>query len=145
MALRPAPRRAARLHPIAVADAARVRRLRRQSPIRQYGQRLARRPCLADRDGLREPPTTEAARTSSLRRCDGRRPGARRGGRIAGDYRAPIERVAIIDVEAFDWNCPQHITPRFTLEEVEVASRPLRDRIAALEAQLRAARPPAAD
>jgi len=53
--------------------------------------------------------------------------------------------VAIIDVEAFDWNCPQHITPRFTLEEVEVASRPLRDRIAALEAQLRAARPPAAD
>ncbi len=61
------------------------------------------------------------------------------------DYRAPIERVAIIDVEAFDWNCPQHITPRFTLEEVEVASRPLRDRIAALEAQLRAARPPAAD
>jgi predicted pyridoxine 5'-phosphate oxidase superfamily flavin-nucleotide-binding protein len=29
-------------------------------------------------------------------------------------YRARPERVAIIDVEAFDWNCPQHITPRPT-------------------------------
>lgn len=27
-------------------------------------------------------------------------------------YRARVERVAVIDVEAFDWNCPQHITPR---------------------------------
>lgn len=32
-------------------------------------------------------------------------------------YRARIERVALIDVQAFDWNCPQHITPRYTLEE----------------------------
>ena len=41
-------------------------------------------------------------------------------------YRARLERVAVFEVEAFDWNCPQHITPRFTLEEVESASRPLR-------------------
>ena len=27
-------------------------------------------------------------------------------------YRARIERVIVIRVEAFDWNCPQHITPR---------------------------------
>lgn len=27
-------------------------------------------------------------------------------------YPARIERIAIFDVEAFDWNCPQHITPR---------------------------------
>ncbi|GAG91209.1 unnamed protein product, partial [marine sediment metagenome] len=33
------------------------------------------------------------------------------------DYRARIERVVIIDVEAFDWNCPQHITRRYTEEE----------------------------
>jgi len=28
------------------------------------------------------------------------------------------ERAITISVEAFDWNCPQHITPRFTEEEV---------------------------
>jgi predicted pyridoxine 5'-phosphate oxidase superfamily flavin-nucleotide-binding protein len=51
-------------------------------------------------------------------------------------YRARPERVAVIEVEAFDWNCPQHITPRYTLEEVERATQPLRERIAALEAAL---------
>ncbi len=35
------------------------------------------------------------------------------------DYRARVERGMVIKVEAFDWNCPQHITPRFTLEEAE--------------------------
>lgn len=35
----------------------------------------------------------------------------------AASYRARIERAVIITVEAFDWNCPQHITPRYTLEE----------------------------
>jgi predicted pyridoxine 5'-phosphate oxidase superfamily flavin-nucleotide-binding protein len=33
------------------------------------------------------------------------------------DYRARIERVVYIDVAAFDWNCPQHITPRYTEAE----------------------------
>lgn len=32
-------------------------------------------------------------------------------------YRARIERIAFIDVEAFDWNCPQHITQRYTESE----------------------------
>ena len=27
-------------------------------------------------------------------------------------YRARIERVGVIEVEAFDWNCPQHIPAR---------------------------------
>jgi predicted pyridoxine 5'-phosphate oxidase superfamily flavin-nucleotide-binding protein len=54
-------------------------------------------------------------------------------------YKARIERLALIDVVAFDWNCPQHITRRFTLDEVEAAARPLRERIARLEAQLGAA------
>lgn len=36
-------------------------------------------------------------------------------------YRARIERAVVISVEAFDWNCPQHITPRFT--EAEFAAR----------------------
>ena len=34
-------------------------------------------------------------------------------------YRARIERAVVITVEAFDWNCPQHITPRYTQAEVE--------------------------
>jgi uncharacterized protein len=34
-------------------------------------------------------------------------------------YDSPIERIYRIDLVAFDWNCPQHITPRFTLEEIE--------------------------
>jgi len=36
---------------------------------------------------------------------------------------------------AFDWNCPQHITPRFTMEEVRVINQPLYERIAKLEAE----------
>jgi predicted pyridoxine 5'-phosphate oxidase superfamily flavin-nucleotide-binding protein len=35
----------------------------------------------------------------------------------ADDYRAHIERVVVIDVAAFDWNCPQHITRRYTEKE----------------------------
>lgn len=35
------------------------------------------------------------------------------------DYRAPVERGMLIQVEAFDWNCPQHITPRFTEAEIQ--------------------------
>ena len=59
---------------------------------------------------------------------------------VSPGYEAKVERVATIDVAAFDWNCPQHITQRFTLEQVEAASRPLRERIAQLEEQLRAAK-----
>jgi predicted pyridoxine 5'-phosphate oxidase superfamily flavin-nucleotide-binding protein len=51
-------------------------------------------------------------------------------------YEAKIERAVRVRVEGFDWNCPQHITPRFTLEEVERAVTPLRERVAALELRL---------
>ncbi|HSA89133.1 MAG TPA: pyridoxamine 5'-phosphate oxidase family protein [Burkholderiales bacterium] len=37
-------------------------------------------------------------------------------------YRARVEHVALIDVEAFDWNCPQHITERFTRAEFAAMS-----------------------
>ncbi len=56
-------------------------------------------------------------------------------------YRAKLERIFRLRLEAFDWNCPQHITPRFTEQEVTKAVRPLRDRLAQLEtenAELRA-------
>jgi len=51
-----------------------------------------------------------------------------------------VERIFVIEVLSYDWNCSQHITPRFTEEEVEVAVEPLRQRIAELEKQLAAAR-----
>ena len=51
-------------------------------------------------------------------------------------YGAVVERAVRIHVEGFDWNCPQHITPRFTVDEVEQTVRPLRERVAELEAQL---------
>jgi hypothetical protein len=47
-----------------------------------------------------------------------------------------VERVFVIDVLSYDWNCSQFITPRYTVEEVEVAVKPLRERIAELEAEL---------
>ena len=52
------------------------------------------------------------------------------------NYRGRVERVAVIEVEAFDWNCPQHITPRFTEAEMRSVVQPLHDRIAELEAKL---------
>lgn len=51
-------------------------------------------------------------------------------------YKARIERAFVIDVEAFDWNCPQHITPRYSLAEIEPAIAKLRLRIAELEQEL---------
>lgn len=35
------------------------------------------------------------------------------------EYGASVERAVVLDVVAFDWNCPQHITQRYTLEEAE--------------------------
>jgi hypothetical protein len=52
------------------------------------------------------------------------------------DYRARIERAFLITVEGFDWNCPQHITERYTREEMDAATAPLSARIAELEAEL---------
>ena len=49
-----------------------------------------------------------------------------------------VERMFLIRVTGFDWNCPKYITPRFTADEVERAAAPLRNRIAELEAQLNA-------
>src|ERR1700722_1484774 len=40
-----------------------------------------------------------------------------------------IERVYVIRIEAFDWNCPQHITPRFTEEEIQEALAPFERRM----------------
>ena len=34
-------------------------------------------------------------------------------------YDAVVQRAVVVTVEAFDWNCPQHITPKFTAAELE--------------------------
>jgi predicted pyridoxine 5'-phosphate oxidase superfamily flavin-nucleotide-binding protein len=47
----------------------------------------------------------------------------------------PIERAIVIHVQAFDWNCPQHITPRYTEEQIVQLTTPIRQRIADLEAE----------
>jgi predicted pyridoxine 5'-phosphate oxidase superfamily flavin-nucleotide-binding protein len=62
-------------------------------------------------------------------------------------YKARPERALVLHLETFDWNCPQHITPRYTVAEIEAATAPLHARIAALETEntaLRAATPAAA-
>ena len=51
------------------------------------------------------------------------------------DYKAKLERIFRLRLETFDWNCPQHITPRFTEQEVTEAVRPLRDHLAQLETE----------
>jgi len=39
-----------------------------------------------------------------------------------GDYKATVERIFTFTLEAFDWNCPQHITKRYTLDEIKQAA-----------------------
>lgn len=50
--------------------------------------------------------------------------------------RTLVERAVRIHVEAFDWNCPRHITPRFAEDEVDRMLEPMRARIAELETAL---------
>ena len=48
-------------------------------------------------------------------------------------YDAAVERAFVIRVEAFDWNCPQHITPRFTEDQIRETLVPLETRMEELE------------
>ena len=53
------------------------------------------------------------------------------------EMRNQVERLFFIDVVSFDWNCSQHITPRYSVEEIKGIVAPLQQRIAELEAQLK--------
>ncbi len=55
-------------------------------------------------------------------------------------YRAVAERAFLLHLESFDWNCPQHITPRFTEAEIAEAVQTLHRRIRELEAETAALR-----
>jgi len=48
-------------------------------------------------------------------------------------YQAVVERVFVIHLDAFDWNCPQHITPRYTAENVQAAIAPVEKELRRLQ------------
>jgi predicted pyridoxine 5'-phosphate oxidase superfamily flavin-nucleotide-binding protein len=50
-------------------------------------------------------------------------------------YRAKPERIFKLRLDAFDWNCAQHITPRFTEQDIASSVRPLQERLALLESE----------
>ncbi|NKB38760.1 MAG: pyridoxamine 5-phosphate oxidase [Gammaproteobacteria bacterium] len=54
------------------------------------------------------------------------------------NYRARVESGYVIQVEAFDWNCPQHITPRFTETEIEERLQKLKNENQRLQDELNA-------
>ncbi|WP_155847815.1 hypothetical protein [Asticcacaulis benevestitus] len=64
-------------------------------------------------------PARQAARTPFFRICD--------------DWN-------VLKLEAFDWNWPQNITPRFTASQIEATTSALRNRIVELEAEVAALR-----
>jgi uncharacterized protein len=67
---------------------------------------------------------------------------ARRRPDLVAQFASPdvlriVERLVVIDVVGFDWNCPKYITPRYTGAELEEVVSVLGDRISELEAQLK--------
>jgi len=62
---------------------------------------------------------------------------------VDASYGAKVERGVIVEIDSYDWNCPQHITPRFAEKEIDQIVKPLQARIAELEASL--ARHPGAE
>ena len=52
-------------------------------------------------------------------------------------YKYRPERIMVLHVKAFDWNCPQHITPRYTIQEIEQAFAPQLSYIETLEKELK--------
>lgn len=57
---------------------------------------------------------------------------------IDTDYLGEPERLMTLSLESYDWNCPQHIIPRFTKEMVDLAAEPLQEEIARLTAENKA-------
>jgi predicted pyridoxine 5'-phosphate oxidase superfamily flavin-nucleotide-binding protein len=53
------------------------------------------------------------------------------------NYKSSPERMIVLSVEAYDWNCPQHIVQRFTIQEIEEALAPQASYIKKLEAEIK--------
>lgn len=54
------------------------------------------------------------------------------------EMRRVVERLFLIEIISYDWNCQKYITPRYTAAQVAQAVLPLRERIAELEAKIKA-------
>ena len=54
------------------------------------------------------------------------------------NYSFKPERMLVLTVKAYNWNCPQHITPRYTQEEMNELFQPQQEYIAKLEAEIKA-------
>lgn len=50
-------------------------------------------------------------------------------------YKAKLERIFRLHLQGYDWNCSQHIIPRYTEQQVAEAVRPLRERLDALASE----------
>lgn len=56
---------------------------------------------------------------------------------LTGPYdRDYAERAVVIDIAAFDWNCPKYITERYTVADIQASVAALQDRIVELETEL---------
>lgn len=53
------------------------------------------------------------------------------------NYKFRPERMMIFHIEAYDWNCPQHITPRYTVEEIKEAFLPQEKYLKSLEQEVK--------
>lgn len=53
------------------------------------------------------------------------------------DYQFRPERMIVFHIEAYDWNCPQHIIPRYSINEIEKAFEPQQKHIASLEQEVK--------
>jgi predicted pyridoxine 5'-phosphate oxidase superfamily flavin-nucleotide-binding protein len=53
------------------------------------------------------------------------------------NYKIKPERILLFHVEAYDWNCPQHITPRYTIEDIQQVFHEQERHIANLEMQIK--------
>ncbi|MCE7062266.1 pyridoxamine 5'-phosphate oxidase family protein [Dyadobacter sp. CY343] len=51
-------------------------------------------------------------------------------------YRFRPERMLVFHIKAYDWNCPQHITPRFTEQEMEPMLHQQKEYIRKLEEEV---------
>ncbi|RYG96796.1 MAG: pyridoxamine 5-phosphate oxidase [Alphaproteobacteria bacterium] len=54
---------------------------------------------------------------------------------VLEDAPGRAERIIRLRLQNFDWNCPQYIVPRYTEAQIEESLRPIRDRLALLEAE----------
>ena len=53
------------------------------------------------------------------------------------DYKFRPERMMVFHIEAYDWNCPQHIIPRYTIDEINEVYSPLKEYTSRLEEEIK--------